>query len=66
MNQEASGSNMLTPAPWGSPMEGFKGREGGIMAPDDRIFDNYGYNASFGQNNADFLDSESQRAMNML
>nr|XP_027111524.1 N6-adenosine-methyltransferase non-catalytic subunit MTB-like [Coffea arabica] len=66
MNQEASSSNISTPAPWGSPMEGFKGREGGLMAPDDRIFDMYGYNASFGQSNAEFLDYESQRSMNLL
>lgn len=66
MNQEASSSNISTTAPWGSPMEGFKGREGGLMPPDDRMFDMYGYNASFGQGNADFLDYESQRAVNML
>ncbi|KAL3520733.1 hypothetical protein ACH5RR_018882 [Cinchona calisaya] len=66
MNQEGSSSNLSTPAPWGSPMDGFKGREGGLMAPDDRMYDSYGYNASFGQNNPDFLDYESQRAINML
>ncbi|KAL3523481.1 hypothetical protein ACH5RR_016315 [Cinchona calisaya] len=66
MNQEASSSNISTPAHWGSPMEGFKGREGGLMAPDDRMFDMYAYNAPFGQSNAEFLDYESQRAINML
>ncbi|CAI9098759.1 OLC1v1035458C1 [Oldenlandia corymbosa var. corymbosa] len=63
MNQEASSSNIPNPRSWVSPMEGFKGREGGPMPPE--MFDMYGYNASFGPN-AEFLEYESQRAMNML
>lgn len=65
MNQEAS-SSIVIPSPWASPMEGFKGREGGLMPSDDRIFDMYSYNASFGPSNAEYLDYESQRAINML
>ncbi|KAK3026046.1 hypothetical protein RJ639_042538 [Escallonia herrerae] len=64
-NQEASSSNFPTPVPWGSA-EGFKGREGWNMASDDRGFDMYGYNASLRQANGDYLDFESQRAMNLL
>ncbi|CAI9094936.1 OLC1v1030771C1 [Oldenlandia corymbosa var. corymbosa] len=64
MNQEASSSNMSNTRPWVSPMEGFKGREGGPMPPE--MFDMYGYNASYGPNSAEFIGYESQRAMNML
>ncbi|KAK9292672.1 hypothetical protein L1049_020650 [Liquidambar formosana] len=53
LNQEASSSTSSTPAPWASPMEGFKGLEGGSMASDDKVFDIYGYNASSGQQNGD-------------
>nr|QTZ19467.1 methyltransferase 1 [Bixa orellana] len=65
MNQEASGSNPSTPAPWASsPMEGgFRGREGANMPPDDRMFDMYGY---AGQPNVDYLDFDSHRSMNLL
>lgn len=66
LNQEASSSNILSPAPWGSPMETFKGREGGHLPSDDRMFDMYGYNAPFGPATGDFLDYESHRGMNML
>ncbi|XP_075081344.1 N6-adenosine-methyltransferase non-catalytic subunit MTB isoform X1 [Nicotiana tabacum] len=65
MNQEASSSN---PGPWASPMDSFKGRESGThMIPDDRVFDMFGYNnAAFGQPNAEYLDYESHRGMNIL
>lgn len=58
-NQEASSSNLPSPAPWGSPMEAFKGRDGGM-------FDMYAYNAPFGPVSGDYLDYESHRGMNML
>ncbi|EEF49075.1 conserved hypothetical protein [Ricinus communis] len=63
LNQEASSSNPSTPAPWASPMEGFRGREGGNMPSDDKLFDMYGYS---GQANGDYLDFESHRPMNVL
>ncbi|KAI3470482.1 hypothetical protein Pfo_027145 [Paulownia fortunei] len=66
LNQEASSSNIPSPAPWASPMETFKGREGGHLPSGDRMFDMYGYNAPFGPATGDFLDYESQRGMNML
>lgn len=72
MNQEASSSNISsTPAgPWASPMENFKAREGGAhMMSDDRVFDMYGgFNGPFGHTGGggEYLDYESQRAMNML
>ena len=64
LNQEATSSNPSTPAPWASsPMEGYRGREGGNMPSEDKVFDVYGYN---GQANADYLDFESHRPMNLL
>ncbi|KAI3458959.1 hypothetical protein Pfo_015622 [Paulownia fortunei] len=66
LNQDASSSNIPSPAPWASPMETFKGREGGHLPSDDHMFDMYGYNASFGRANGEFLDYESHRGMNML
>lgn len=63
LNQEASSSNVAAPAPWGSPMEGFKGREGCNIPSDERVFDIYGYG---GQVNGDYLDFESHRQMNLL
>ncbi|KAJ6676085.1 N6-ADENOSINE-METHYLTRANSFERASE NON-CATALYTIC SUBUNIT [Salix viminalis] len=64
VNQEATSSNPSTPAPWASsPMEGYRGREGGNMLSEDKVFDMYGYN---GQANADYLDFESHRPMNLL
>ncbi|KAK6137927.1 hypothetical protein DH2020_028340 [Rehmannia glutinosa] len=62
LNQEASGSNIPSPAPW----ETFKGRESGHLPSDERMFDMYGYNAPFGPLAGDFLDYESHRGMNML
>ncbi|KAI4351691.1 hypothetical protein L6164_006026 [Bauhinia variegata] len=64
LNQEGSNSNPSTPAPWGSPLEGFKGREGPgpFLPPDDKVFDMYGgYNGQ-----AAYLDFDSCRQMNML
>lgn len=66
LNQEASSSNIPSPAPWASPLETFKGREGGHLPPDERMFDMYGYNVPFGPAAGDFLDYESHRGMNML
>lgn len=72
MNQEASSSNISStpPGPWASPMENFKAREGGggHMMSDDRVFDMYGgFNGPFGHTGGgEYLDYESQRAMNML
>lgn len=71
MNQEASSSNISStpPGPWASSMENFKGREGGgHMMPDDRVFDMYGgFNGPFVHTGGgEYLDYESQRAMNML
>lgn len=63
MNQEVSGSNIPAPLPWPSPMEGFKGPESGNLPMEDKVFDVYNY---AGQPNAEYLDFESQRAMNML
>lgn len=61
MNQEASGSNISGPVPWGPPM-------GGGMGPDERFFDNmYGYNGPFGpMGGGDYMDFETQRAMNNM
>ncbi|KAL2473590.1 Methyltransferase-like protein 1 [Forsythia ovata] len=67
LNQEASSSNVSTPGPWASPIQTFKGREGGYMGSDDRVLDVYGYNAPpFGPASGDFSDYESQRGLNML
>ncbi|KAH6763561.1 Methyltransferase MT-A70 family protein [Perilla frutescens var. hirtella] len=66
LNQEGSSSNIPSPAPWASPLETFKGREGGHLPSDDRMFDMYGYNAPFGPVAGDFLDYESHRGMNIL
>ncbi|XP_047970451.1 N6-adenosine-methyltransferase non-catalytic subunit MTB [Salvia hispanica] len=67
LNQEGSSSNLPSPAPWASPLEAFKGREGGGHLPsDERMFDMYGYNAPFGPPAGDFIDYESHRGMNML
>ncbi|XP_050225761.1 N6-adenosine-methyltransferase non-catalytic subunit MTB [Mercurialis annua] len=63
LNQEASSSNPSTPAPWAPPMEGIRGREGGNMPAEDKVFDMYGYG---GPANGDYLDFESHRAMNLL
>lgn len=63
LNQEASSSNPSTPAPWASPMEGFRGRESGNMPLEDKLFDMYGYG---GQPNGEYLDFESHRPMNLL
>ncbi|KAJ7969910.1 methyltransferase-like protein 1 [Quillaja saponaria] len=60
LNQEAFSSNPSTPAPWASPMEGFKGREG-ILPSEDNVFDVYGYNSQ-----ANYLDFESYTQMNLL
>lgn len=62
-NQEASSSNPSTPAPWASPMEGFRGREMGNMPSDEKYFDMYSFS---GQANADYPDFETQRQMNLL
>ncbi|KAI3817635.1 hypothetical protein L1987_11431 [Smallanthus sonchifolius] len=60
MNQEASGSNIPGPVPWGPPM-------GGVMGPNEGFFDNmYGYNGPFGPMSGDYMDFESQRAMNNM
>lgn len=63
LNQEAPSSNPSTPAPWASPMEGFRGRDGGDMLSENKVFDMYGYS---GQPNGGFLDFESHRPMNLL
>lgn len=63
MNQEASSSNPSTPAPWASPMEGFRGPEGLNMATEDKVFDMYGYG---GPINGEYLDFEPHRPMNLL
>ncbi|KAI3730997.1 hypothetical protein L1987_62179 [Smallanthus sonchifolius] len=56
MNQDASGSNIPVPAPWGPPMGSNEG-----------VFDNmYGYNGPFGPMNGDYMDFENQRAMNNM
>ncbi|KAJ7974160.1 methyltransferase-like protein 1 [Quillaja saponaria] len=60
LNQEPSSSNPSTPAPWASPMEGFRGREG-ILPTEDKVFDVYGYNGQ-----ANYLDFETYRQMNMF
>ena len=57
LNQDASSSNH--PAAWAPPMEGFKG-------PNDGVFDMYGYNMHPIPPNAEYLDFESQRMMNMF
>lgn len=62
LNQEASSSNPSMSAPWASPREGFRGRDGGNMPLEDRIYDVYGYG---GQTNGEYLDFESQRPMNI-
>ncbi|KAJ4826559.1 hypothetical protein Tsubulata_024502 [Turnera subulata] len=63
MNHEASGSNPSTPAPWASPMEGFRGRDSVNIPTDDKAFDMHGY---IGQANVDYVDFESRRQMNLL
>ncbi|XP_061364477.1 N6-adenosine-methyltransferase non-catalytic subunit MTB-like [Gastrolobium bilobum] len=62
VNQDSSSSNPSTPAPWASPLEGFKGREGSILPSDDKV-DMYGFH---GPATASYLDFESFRQMNML
>lgn len=63
LNQEGSSSNPSTPAPWASPLEGFKGRDGSLLPSDDnRVFDMYGYNGP----PPGYLDFESYRQMNLL
>ncbi|KAJ0764144.1 putative mRNA (2'-O-methyladenosine-N(6)-)-methyltransferase [Helianthus annuus] len=61
MNQEASSSNISGPVPWGPPM-------GGVMGgPNEGFFDNmYGYNGPFGPMGGEFMDFETQRAMNNM
>ncbi|KAA8539940.1 hypothetical protein F0562_026632 [Nyssa sinensis] len=56
LNQEPSSSIPTTSAPWAPPLEGFKGREGGNMGSDDRVFDMYGYNVACGQTNGDYVN----------
>ncbi|XP_050154914.1 N6-adenosine-methyltransferase non-catalytic subunit MTB-like [Malus sylvestris] len=64
IKQEGSNSNPSTPASWGPPpMDGFKGRDGNNMSSDDKVFDMYVYS---GQPNAEFVDFESHRHMNLL
>ncbi|KAL2948897.1 hypothetical protein AAZX31_20G148800 [Glycine max] len=63
VNQDASSSNPSTPAPWGSPLEGFKGREGSVLPSDDKVMDMYGFH---GPASANYLDFESYRQMNLL
>ncbi|KAJ0725538.1 hypothetical protein HanPI659440_Chr12g0459941 [Helianthus annuus] len=56
MNQEVSGSNISGPVPWGPP-----------MGPNEGFFDNmYGYNGPFGPMGGDYMDFETQRAMNNM
>ena len=62
-SQDASSSNPSTPAPWGSPLEGFKGREGSVLPSDDKVCDMYGFH---GPATAGYLDFEPYRQMNML
>ncbi|KAL8257744.1 hypothetical protein R6Q59_029784 [Mikania micrantha] len=60
MNQEASSSNISCPVPWGPPM-------GGVMGPNEGFFDNmYGYNGPFGPMGGEYMDFETQRAMNNM
>ncbi|KAJ0538236.1 putative mRNA (2'-O-methyladenosine-N(6)-)-methyltransferase [Helianthus annuus] len=62
MNQEASSSNIPGPVPWGPPM-------GGVMGgPNEGFFDNMygGYNGPFGPMGGEFMDFETQRAMNNM
>lgn len=63
VNQDASSSNPSTPAPWASPLEGFKGREGSALPSDDKVLDMYGFH---GPATTSYLDFESYRQMNML
>ncbi|KAF5731178.1 methyltransferase-like protein 1-like [Tripterygium wilfordii] len=63
LNQEASSSCPSTPAPWVSPMEGFRGREAGNMPSEDKVFDMHGYG---GQTGGDYVDFESHRPSNLL
>lgn len=69
LNQEAS-SNPSTPAPWGSPMEGFRGgRDIGNMPSEEKYFDMYAAAAAAaysGQANGEYPDFETQRQMNLL
>ncbi|KAK7279922.1 hypothetical protein RJT34_24983 [Clitoria ternatea] len=61
---DATSSNPSTPAPWASPLEGFKGREGSVLPSDDKVMDMYGFH---GPASANYLDFESYtRQMNML
>ncbi|KZV24263.1 methyltransferase-like protein 1 [Dorcoceras hygrometricum] len=67
VNQETyNSSNVMTPPPWGSTMETFKGRESGHFPSDDRVFDIYGYNAAYGAGHGDVLEFESHRGMNIM
>ncbi|KAL2324558.1 hypothetical protein Fmac_023616 [Flemingia macrophylla] len=63
VNQDTSSSNPSTPAPWASPLEGFKGREGSGLPSDDKVIDMYGFH---GPAPPSYLDFESYRQMNML
>lgn len=62
LNQEASGSNPSTPAPWASPMENFR-RDSGNIPSADKVFEIYGYG---GPPNGEFLDYDPHRPMNLL
>ncbi|XP_057952224.1 N6-adenosine-methyltransferase non-catalytic subunit MTB [Malania oleifera] len=66
LNQEASSSNPSTPAPWASPLEGSKGREGSNFASDDRVYDIPGYNPPCGLPNGDYIDFDSHRTINLM
>ncbi|XP_061353821.1 N6-adenosine-methyltransferase non-catalytic subunit MTB-like isoform X2 [Gastrolobium bilobum] len=63
LNQDASSSNPSTPAPWSSPLDGFKAREGSVVPSDGKAFDVYGFN---GPAPANYVDFEPSRQMNLM
>lgn len=60
---DVSNSNPMTLPPWGSQMEGFKGREANNIPLGDKVFDVYGFGE---QPNGEYVDFESHRQINML
>jgi N6-adenosine-specific RNA methylase IME4 len=62
--QEASGSNMSTPAPWSMDGGGLRVREGSVVGPDERGFHTHVFGGQ--PNGGDYIDFEAHRSMNML
>ena len=60
---DVSNPNPITLPPWGSQMEGFKGREGNNIPLGDKAFDMYRLGE---QASGEYVDFEPHRQINML